>query len=142
MKKTKLLVVAGLAAVLGAGTLNAQAPGFKRVELQDRDLSVAGRHAVQARAEFDPGGAIGRHTHPGEELSVVLEGQLLLEVDGQPAKTLKAGESFFIPAGVIHAGKNTGKGKAVVLATYVVEKGKPVASLVIEKGRPVATLVK
>lgn len=130
MKKTKLLAVAGLVAALGAGALNAQAPGFKRVELQDRDLSIPGRHAVQARAEFIPGGAIGRHTHPGEELSVVLEGQLLLEVDGQPARTLKAGESFFIPAGVVHAGKNTGKGKAVVLATYVVEKGKPVASLV------------
>jgi quercetin dioxygenase-like cupin family protein len=130
MKRTKLLAIAGLAAALGAGALNAQAPGFKRVELQDRDLSIPGRHAVQARAEFVPGGAIGRHTHPGEELSVVLEGQLLLEVDGQPARTLKAGESFFIPAGVVHAGKNTGKGKAVVLATYVVEKGKPVAMLV------------
>jgi quercetin dioxygenase-like cupin family protein len=130
MKKTSLLIVAGLAAALGAGVLNAQAPGFKRVELQDRDLSAPGRHAVQARAEFEPGGAIGRHTHPGEELSVVLSGTLLLEVDGQPSRTIKAGEAFFIPAGVVHAGKNTGKGKAVVLATYVVEKGKPVASLV------------
>ena len=91
MKKTKLLAIAGLAAALGAGALNAQAPGFKRVELQDRDLSAPGRHAVQARAEFDPGGAIGRHTHPGEELSVVLSGTLLLEVDGQPSRTIKAG---------------------------------------------------
>ena len=131
MKNPKLLIVAGLAvAVLGAGVgvLNAQQPGFKRVEVQDRDLSIPGRHAVQARAEFEPGGAIGRHTHPGEELSVVLEGSLVLEVDGQPAKTLKAGESFFIPAGVIHAGRNAGSGKAVVFATYIVEKGKPVAS--------------
>ncbi len=128
MKSTKLLIVAGVAAALGAGALYAQAPGFKRIEVQDRDLSIAGRHAVQAKAEFDPGGAVGRHTHPGEELSIVLEGQLLLEVDGQPARTVKAGESFFIPAGTIHAGKNTGKGKAVVFATYIVEKGKPVAT--------------
>jgi len=128
MKNTKLLVAVGLAAALGAGTLNAQAPGFKRIEVQDRDLSVPGRHAVQAKAEFEPGGAVGRHTHPGEELSIVLEGQLLLEVDGQPARTVKAGESFFIPAGTIHAGKNTGSGKAVVFATYIVEKGKPVAT--------------
>jgi quercetin dioxygenase-like cupin family protein len=91
---------------------------------------VPGRHAVQAKAEFDPGGAVGRHTHPGEELSIVLQGQLLLEVEGQPPRTIKAGQSFFIPAGVVHAGKNTGKGKAVVLATYVVEKGKPVATAV------------
>lgn len=135
MKKPKLILAATLAVAVLAGTwgiqtLNAQQPGFKRIEVQDRDLSIPGRHAVQARAEFEPGGAIGRHTHPGEELSVVLEGSLVLEVDGQPARTVKAGESFFIPAGVVHAGKNTGSGKAVVFATYIVEKGKPVASMV------------
>ena len=131
MQNPKSLIVAGLAvAVLGAGVgvSYAQAPGFKRIEVQDRDLSIPGRHAVQAKAEFEPGGAVGKHTHPGEELSIVLEGQLLLEVDGQPARTVKAGESFFIPAGTVHAGKNTGSGKAVVFATYIVEKGKPVAT--------------
>ena len=130
MKKAKLLFVGGIAAALAAGLLYAQAPGLKRTELQDRDLSIPGRHVVQARVEFDPGAGIGRHTHPGEEISVVLEGSLLLEVDGQPPRTVKAGEAFFIPAGVIHAGKNPGSGKGVVLATYVVEKGKPVATLV------------
>ncbi len=133
MKKTKLtfaatVTVAAAAAIWGVQALNAQQPGFKRVEVQDRDLSIPGRHAVQARAEFEPGGAVGRHTHPGEELSIVLEGALVLEVDGQPARTVKAGESFFIPAGVVHAGRNAGKGKAVVFATYIVEKGKPVAT--------------
>jgi quercetin dioxygenase-like cupin family protein len=130
MKKAKLLFVGGIAAALAAGLLYAQAPGLKRTELQDRDLSIPGRHVVQARVEFEPGAGIGRHTHPGEEISVVLEGSLLLEVDGQPPRTVKAGEAFFIPAGVIHAGKNPGSGKGVVLATYVVEKGKPVATLV------------
>ena len=131
MKKS-IVAVAALTAVAAAAfyiaPLGAQQPGFKRIEVQDRDLSIPGRHAVQARAEFEPGGAIGRHTHPGEELSIVLEGALVLEVDGQPARTLKAGESFFIPAGVVHAGKNAGSGKAVVFATYIVEKGKPVAT--------------
>lgn len=128
MKKAKLLLVGGLAAALGAGVLYAQQPGFKRIALQDRDLSIQGRHVVQARAEFDKGGAIGKHTHPGEEISYVLEGQLELEVEGQPTRTVKAGEGFFIPAGVVHAGKNVGKGKLKVLATYVVEKDKPVAT--------------
>ena len=128
MKRTTLLFIGGLAAALAVGTLNAQAPGLKRTELQDRDLSIPGRHVVQARVEFDPGAGVGRHTHPGEEISVVLEGSLLLEIDGQPPRTVNAGEAFFIPAGVIHAGKNPGSGKGVVLATYVVEKGKPVAT--------------
>ncbi len=127
----KLTIGAALVALaMGVGVLNAQQPGFKRIAVQDRDLSIPGRHAVQARAEFEPGGAIGRHTHPGEELSIVLEGTLVLEVQGQPAKTLKAGDSFFVPAGVVHAGKNPGQSRAIVFATYIVEKGKPVATLV------------
>jgi quercetin dioxygenase-like cupin family protein len=131
MKIPKLAIVAALAVAAAAGTwsvLYAQQPGFTRTTLQDQDLSIKDRHAVVARAEFIPGGAAGRHTHPGEELGYVVSGTLQLLVDGQPPRTIKAGEVFFVPAGIIHDGKNIGKGKAVVLATYVVEKGKPVAS--------------
>ena len=129
MRRARLLVV-GLTAALGAGLLYAQAPGFKRIPVQDQDLSIPGRHAVQAKAEFDPGGAVGRHTHPGEELGIVLEGSIVLEVDGQAPRTLKAGDSIFIPMGVIHAAKNAASGKSVVFSTYIVEKGKPVATMV------------
>jgi len=118
-----------LIAALGAtAVVCAQQAGFSRRMLQDQNLSVAERHAVQVVAEFAPGVAAGKHTHPGEELGYVLEGTLQLEVAGQPPRTLNAGESFFIPAGVVHDGKNTGGGPAKVLATYIVEKGKPVAS--------------
>src|SRR5947207_15762981 len=121
-------LIAVLVALAGAGTLAAQAPGFTRKQLQDQNLSVPDRHAVQALAEFVPGGAAGKHTHPGEELGYVVEGTLELLIDGQPPRTVKAGESFFVPAGVVHDGKNVGSGPAKVLATYIVEKGKPVAS--------------
>ncbi|HKC61129.1 MAG TPA: cupin domain-containing protein [Myxococcales bacterium] len=121
---------AALAAVCAAGSLKAQQPGFKRVELQRHDLSAQGREVVQARAEFDPGAAIGQHTHPGEEIGYILEGTLEFEVAGKPNVTLKAGESFFIPPETIHAAKNVGKGPAKVLATYFVEKGKPLATMV------------
>ena len=67
-----------------------------------------------------------RHTHPGEEIGYVLEGTLTLMVDGKPPLTVKQGESFFVPAGTIHDGKAEGAVK--VLATYVVEKGKPLAT--------------
>jgi len=131
MKNSKLTIAAALAVAAAAltwGVLYAQQPGFTRATLQDQDLSIKDRHAVVARAEFIPGGAAGRHTHPGEELGYVVSGTLQLLVDGQPPRTIKAGEVFFVPGGIIHDGKNIGKGKAVVLATYVVEKGKPVAS--------------
>jgi quercetin dioxygenase-like cupin family protein len=102
--------------------------GFKRVELQKHDLSVQGREVVQARGEFQPGATVPKHTHPGEEIGYILEGEITVEVDGKPAQTLKAGDVFFIPAGTVHAAKNSGKGAAAVLSTYVVEKGKPLAS--------------
>jgi quercetin dioxygenase-like cupin family protein len=101
---------------------------FKRTVLQQADISVPGREAVTAVAEFPPGVAAGRHTHPGEEIGYVLEGQVLLEQDGKPAVTLKSGQAFLIPAGAIHNATNTGSGPARVLANYVVEKGKPMAT--------------
>src|SRR5258707_15184372 len=121
-------VIAAFAGFWGIPDLNAQQPGFTRKMLQDQNLSAHDRHAVQVIAEFIPGGAAGKHTHPGEELGYVLEGTLQLEVAGQPPRTLNAGEAFFIPAGGVHDGKNVGSGPAKVLATYVGEKGKPVAS--------------
>ena len=135
MKHPKLtiaasIVIGALAAAWGTQTLQAQdkQPAFKRTLVQKRDLSAQGREAVQVVAEFAPGAAAGKHTHPGEELGYVLEGTLVLEIQGQPAVTLKAGDSFFVPAGVVHDGKNTGKSPARVFATYVVEKGKPIAT--------------
>ena len=123
----KRLLIA--AAVGGLATvLYAQQPGFTRKLLQDHDITVPDRHVVQALAEFIPGGAAGKHTHPGEEFGYVVEGTLELEITGQPPHTVKAGESFYVPAGLVHDGKNIGSGPAKVLATYVVEKGKPVAS--------------
>jgi quercetin dioxygenase-like cupin family protein len=133
MKRAKWIATMSLAAAALVGTAGldqpgAQQPGFKRAVLQKQDLSVPGREVVVALAEFEPGAAAGRHTHPGEEIGYVLEGTLVLEVDGKPPVTLKAGEVFFVPPGMVHDGRNASSGQAKVLATYVVEKGKPVAT--------------
>ena len=122
---------AALAAVVvvGVGTLLAQAPAFKRTILQQVDLpSTPGREAVTAMAEFPPGSETGRHTHPGEEISYVELGPLVLEVDGQPARTLKTGEALMVPAGIIHNAHPAAGSSAKVIATYFIEKGKPPTS--------------
>jgi quercetin dioxygenase-like cupin family protein len=108
----------------------AQQAGIKRTDLQRHDLGVPGREAVQVRVDIDPGVAFGKHTHPGEEIIYVLEGSLEYQIEGKPPITLKAGDVLFIPAGTIHAAKNVGSGTASELATYVVEKGKPLLTLV------------
>jgi len=111
-----------------AGTLAAQAPAFKRTVLQQSDISVPGREVVSAVAEFEPRATPGPHTHFGEEIGYVLEGTFLIEQAGKAPVTLQAGGSFLIPAGTVHNATNTGTGKARILATYIVEKGKPLAT--------------
>ena len=81
------------------------------------------------RVDFAPGVAFPRHSHPGAEVAYVLEGTLEYQLDGKPSVTLKAGEALFIPAGAIHTAKNVGSVKAVELATYIVEKAKPLLVL-------------
>jgi len=92
-------------------------------------LSVPGREAVQVLAGFAPGVVVPRHSHPGEEIVYEVEGSLEYRLDGQPPVTLKAGQVLFIPAGTIHEVRNVGIGNAAELATYVVEKGKPLLVL-------------
>jgi quercetin dioxygenase-like cupin family protein len=70
------------------------------------------------------------HKHPGEEIVYAIEGLLEYRLEGKPPVTLKAGEVLFIPAGTIHAAKNVGSGNGAELATYIVEKGKPLVELV------------
>jgi quercetin dioxygenase-like cupin family protein len=111
----------------GAAALSAAPPrpaGTTRADLQRHDLSIAGREVLQALVSFAPGASFPRHKHPGEEIIYVTKGTLEYEVAGK-WQTVKAGEVLFVPNGVIHAAKNTGKEPAAELATYVLEKGKP-----------------
>jgi quercetin dioxygenase-like cupin family protein len=121
-------VILGIAAMAGGVYAQQAAPTFKRTVLQQGDISAPGREAVTALAEFQAGAASGRHTHPGEEIGYVLEGTFQLEVEGKPTTTLTAGQTFLVSAGTIHNATNTGSGTGKIVATYVVEKGKPLAT--------------
>jgi quercetin dioxygenase-like cupin family protein len=102
---------------------------IKRTNLLRNDLSFAEREVIQVLVEFGPGVSAVRHSHPGEELVYVTEGALEYQLDGRPPLTVKAGEVLFIPHGTPHAVKNVSSVKAVELATYIVEKGKPLLVL-------------
>ena len=131
MKRTHILAVTALIAGTSSGVhvARAQQAGITRTDLQRHDLGVPGREVVQVRVDFSPGVAFGRHSHPGEEIVYVLEGSLEYEVDGKPPVTLKAGGVLFIAAGTIHSAKNIGSGNGAELATYLVEKGKPLVMI-------------
>lgn len=102
---------------------------IKRTNLLRNGLSAPGREVIQVLVEFKPGVEAARHSHPGEELVYVTEGELEYRLDGRPPLIVKAGEVLFIPHGTPHAVKNVGTGKAAELATYIVEKGKPLLAL-------------
>ena len=97
---------------------------------QRHDLSVAGREVIQTIVELAPGTTAPRHTHLGEEIIYVLEGTWEYTMEGKPPVTLKAGDVLFVPAGTIHSARNVGAGRATELATYIVEKGKPLITVV------------
>ena len=104
--------------------------GIKRTVLQRVDEPGAANYeAVMALAEIAPGASSGRHRHPGIELAYVLQGSMVLEREGQPIVTVKAGDAIKNES-AIHNAKNTGKTPVKILAVYLVEKGKPMAESV------------
>ena len=119
----KLAVAAMLAAALFG-----QNPGFQRTVVERADVSVPNREAVITHVEINPGVSVGRHTHPGEEISYVMEGEGELLIEGQPVRKLKAGDGFVVPSGAKHDARNTGTKQLKLVATYLVEKGKPIAT--------------
>jgi quercetin dioxygenase-like cupin family protein len=128
MKNAHLIAAAALTLLTTAGlsAAHARQDGIGRHEALRHDLDVAGRELVQVRVDFAPGAAFGMHTHPGVEVAYVLEGTLDYAFEDAPTVTLKAGESLYIPAGKAHAAHNAGSTPAAELATYLVEKGKPI----------------
>lgn len=115
-----LLFVAGVAATQIAPPI-----GLTRTDLSRHDLSIEGREAIQTRVDFAPGAVAPWHSHPGEELIYVPEGKLEFQLQGEQPVLLEAGNVLFIPAGKVHMARNPGTDRGVELATYIVQKGKP-----------------
>jgi quercetin dioxygenase-like cupin family protein len=127
IRKILLAPILALALAAFAFTGGAFAQGIKRTPLQKIDFPE-GYSTVTAIAEIPPGGASGRHSHPGIETGYVLDGELELAFDGKPSLKVKAGESYQIPAGEIHDAKAAGDKPLKVLAIYIVDKAKPLAT--------------
>jgi len=110
------------------GASPAATSGVTRKILSRTDGPAPGYETLLVEATIDPGVVVGRHTHPGIESSYVLEGGFELPVQGQATRMLKAGDGFQIPPETPHAGGKPGTAKTRVLITYVVQKGKPLAT--------------
>ena len=131
MKTTRIMAIALL--MVGSGlalyVAQAQQVGARRIELHKHDLSALGREVIQVIVELEPGTTAPRHSHPGEEIIYVLEGTWEYTLEGKPPMIVKAGEVLFIPAGTVHSARIVGTGRGRELATYIVEKGKPLLTV-------------
>jgi quercetin dioxygenase-like cupin family protein len=128
MSLKAIMIVAAAMLVAGGGAparVPPRQPGITRTDLQRHDLGIAGREAIQVRVDFAAGAVSPRHRHPGDEIVYVLKGSLEYRLEGKPPVMLGAGGVLFIPTGTVHGAANVGRGVASELATYVVEKGKP-----------------
>ena len=122
MKTAALILLASTVALV------AQNPGIQRTIINRKDISMPGREAVVAKVEVAPGVFAGRHTHTGEEIGYILEGEGEILIEGQPAQKVKPGDSFIVPAGAKHDAHNTGATPLRMVSIYLVEKGKPLAT--------------
>jgi quercetin dioxygenase-like cupin family protein len=122
--------VAALSMAMMTVSSPAQQPTVQRKVLLTQDLAIPGYQTVIASVEIPVGGREGRHTHPGAVVGYVLEGLLTLDSEGKPTMTYKAGDAFYVEAGKIHEGINSGSSPVKAIATFVVEKGKPLTSAV------------
>jgi quercetin dioxygenase-like cupin family protein len=113
--------------IVVVGTIFAQNPGIKRTIVKTQDVS-GGHEAVIASVTIAPGASARRHTHPGEEIGYVIEGEVEILIDGQPPLHIRAGDGYMVPAGAIHDAHNTGNVPIKLAAVYYLEKGKPFAT--------------
>jgi quercetin dioxygenase-like cupin family protein len=121
-------IVVAMLVGLAARAVVAQQPAVERKVLLQEDVSIPGYQNVLVAVTIPVGGREGRHSHPGTAIVHVMEGALTLDHDGRPTATYKAGETFSVDAGKVHEGINKGSAPVRAIASFVVEKGKPLTT--------------
>lgn len=128
--RTTPFILATILAAVALGSLapraTAQSVGVTSKLLLRSSVSAdSAKETILRAVEFAPGATTGRHSHPGDEYAAVLEGTLELRLEGQEPRRVTAGEAYHNPQGVVHETRNVGDSIARTVATFVVEKGKP-----------------
>ncbi len=123
--RKKVTLTAGAAIFMLIGATPAEQPAARWKELQRRAIPGTELDAETTIIEIPPGVTSARHSHPGQDFGYMIEGTIVLMVDGKAPVTLKAGDTFFTDRGQIHNAKNIGTAVARAVDTYVIDRGKP-----------------
>ena len=132
MKKPHLYFCAYLAALLMVTAVPAKAADVK--ELFAIDLpDYAGKEGRMIEVSYPPGAQDMVHRHDADAFVYVLEGQIIMQLKGKPAVTLKAGQTFYEGPNDVHVvGRNAS----------TTEPARFVVVLLKGKGAPIQTPVK
>lgn len=121
-----------LSIALAAGGLAlgrpALAADFTRTTLQEQPFPGPQYHTVTAKTVIQPGGEVPRHTHPGVEMGYITAGHAVVSIEGRAPQTVGPGDSFSVPAGVIHSVRTVGGDGLTIVSTYVVDRNQPLSS--------------
>ncbi len=98
-----------------------------RTIVQQTDVPGSNYTVILAVTEIAPNMVAARHTHPGVEISYVLQGEGDFIIDGKGTMHVKAGQSFRLESGIKHSVKN-GAGTMKILAVYTIPKGAQLAT--------------
>ena len=107
--------------------IDALAAKLKRTELQHKASSIPGREIVQVLTEIPACVESGWHQHPGEEVGYILAGTVEMKIKDQPTLTLRKGDPFLMPPQTPHNARDLGPETGIMLSTYIVEIGEPIA---------------
>jgi quercetin dioxygenase-like cupin family protein len=130
MRKTHLLGIAWfVGASIVVGPALAQQQSVTRAVLQSIDFPGGRYIAESVLVTIAPQAVVGRHTHPGVEMGYLVSGESTLSIEGQPVRLLKAGDTWAIPEGIVHGLRNTGNEPERIVATYIVDKSRPLATV-------------
>ena len=103
-------------------------PGVKRTELQRAHSEVTGRLIVQTLFQIPVGEQSGRHSHPGEEVGYLVQGDVVIDFDDRASLTVHAGEPFLIPPRTVHNARNVGVLETRMLSTYFIDETQPLVT--------------
>lgn len=122
------LATLAAAILMLAPAAQAQPQPVQKTTLQDQGFPGRPNHTVLVKTVIARGATVAPHTHPGVEMAYVASGVAQLTMAGQGQRTLRPGDSFSAPPGVVHSVRNTGPGPLTIVSTYVVDRNKPIAS--------------
>ena len=102
---------------------------FKRTELQRFPSPAPGWEIAQTLVKIPEGVASGRHNHSGPEVGYIVRGDVAMEFDDRPTLTLRTGDPFMIPTGVIHNARNIGTVTTKMLSSFVFDETQPLSTV-------------